>query len=508
MLIYVHIPELWVQVLELSRPHLKTTPFVVSRDYLSKSRGHASVLMSNSEAQSFGIRAGMSLSNARQLCPDVVITMPPEPNPEDIALTPWDDVLALLLTFTPMVEDLGQGDALCDVTGCERLFGEPVFIARTIVERISTITNLVAFAGVATNRLVAELSAKYGRGDNSVNRARSVHFVSPGEERGFLAPFPIAVLPEVDEKMLLSFKVMGLKGVGQLTAFSERSLERRFGNLGHRLFRYAMGIDQRPLVPVRSSPAVAATRSPNEGFDDNDRHPNDHIALHQTIKILSDEVAGQLQQQDIGGRLVSLLVWRHNHGALGESQRPSPQPLMKDTPISPESDTLLLAAGSNRIHSMLPTPSRSARLTTESKPSRKTVQPTQPRLRRLESQRTILTMARLVTRHSIRTPKGLTIVAFQLLDRILKDWPIGQFFESPVPEWELEVSQFSAPQQLTLPGIHTPSASGRMERILRQEEAFVSRFGSSPFKHLGRVNLDETLEERRFQWEVGSGLAQ
>ncbi|HEV3310072.1 MAG TPA: DNA polymerase IV, partial [Chloroflexota bacterium] len=144
MIIHILIPHFWIVVEELRRPDLLARPVIIGDGFMEKRGGHVKVLMANAQAESFGVRSGITLAHARQLCPEAVILSPELPLYAGV----WDDVMALLLTYTPLVESLGPGEAVCDVTGCERLFGAPVPLAQEITRQIECSAGLPARAGV------------------------------------------------------------------------------------------------------------------------------------------------------------------------------------------------------------------------------------------------------------------------------------------------------------------------------------------------------------------------
>jgi len=138
MIIHIRIPRFWIVVEERRRPELRDQPIIIGAGLLEKTAAHSSVMMANDAAEESGVQAGMSLAHARQLCPEAMILSPDPPLYRGV----WDKIIAILLAFTPLVQSLGPGEAVGDVTGCELLFGNPVEMARAMVERIEETTGL------------------------------------------------------------------------------------------------------------------------------------------------------------------------------------------------------------------------------------------------------------------------------------------------------------------------------------------------------------------------------
>jgi len=67
-------------------------------------------------------------------------------------------VFEIFYRFTPLVEPLSIDEAFLDVTGCIRLFGNPVDIAKNIKEMVRKETGLTVSAGVAHSNFNKDVS--------------------------------------------------------------------------------------------------------------------------------------------------------------------------------------------------------------------------------------------------------------------------------------------------------------------------------------------------------------
>ncbi|MGQ9708671.1 MAG: DNA polymerase Y family protein, partial [bacterium] len=98
-----------------------------------------------------------------------------------------EQVMAILETYTPLVEQLSIDEAFLDVTGCQRLWGLPEEIARTVQARIWSECHLPSSVGVASNKLVAKIAS-------GLRKPQGFVVVRPGEEAAFLAPLAVESL--------------------------------------------------------------------------------------------------------------------------------------------------------------------------------------------------------------------------------------------------------------------------------------------------------------------------
>src|SRR5437660_8074809 len=107
------VPGFWVAVEEVRRPEVRSHPVILGG--LPHQRGV--VREASFPAQQRGVQAGMPLAQAYQQCPDGIFLMPDLPAYE----AAWEVVCDILRTYTPLVEPLEMGQAVVDLSGCERL---------------------------------------------------------------------------------------------------------------------------------------------------------------------------------------------------------------------------------------------------------------------------------------------------------------------------------------------------------------------------------------------------
>lgn len=85
--------------------------------------------------------------------------------------------------------------------------------------------------------------------------------VLPGEERAYLAPQPVEVLPGVGPKLLARLEQINVRRVGEVADMPPAVLCGLFGTRGRRLRDLAHGIDPRPVQPWRPPQSVSRRTS-------------------------------------------------------------------------------------------------------------------------------------------------------------------------------------------------------------------------------------------------------
>src|SRR4051812_11849090 len=98
------------------------------------------------EARRFGVHSAIPMARARRACPEGVFLAPRF----DEYGAASREVMAILRSFTPLVEPLALDEAFLDVRGVRRLHGDASAIAATARAQIQEQTALVASVGIAS----------------------------------------------------------------------------------------------------------------------------------------------------------------------------------------------------------------------------------------------------------------------------------------------------------------------------------------------------------------------
>lgn len=212
---------------------------------------NAHIVAATRRARKRGIHPGLSLAQARSLLPKLIA----RGRDSECERTAQEALLEVAETFSPRVEDAGEGIVFLDVTGMERHFAdEPtdpdnrqpttdnsspdLRLARAAI-RACDVISLPARVGIASSKLAARVAAEL---------PKSPTVVASGEEATFLAPLPLTRLsPELEAAAML--QRFGLSSIGDLARLPESEIASRLGEAGRELHWAARGIDPRPLMP-------------------------------------------------------------------------------------------------------------------------------------------------------------------------------------------------------------------------------------------------------------------
>ena len=287
--LFVDPPAFCTTMEGLVEPALRTRPLAVAPPGADR----ATILALSAEARLAGLEPGMPVRKAQRLCPDLIV-LPPNPRLYARASRALHQILR---TYAPTIEPRGYGHAFLDLTGTGRLFGPPQDVAARIRRETSERLGLSVSVGVATNKLVSQAAIRAERQADGRTGGQQLLYVPAGDERGFLAPHPLEVLPELDAGMRARLEDYQLDLIGEVAAISESALCSVFGRNGRTLRARAQGIDPRPVLPPERQAEFYLAHTLTSDT-------NDLGVLHPLLRLLSERLGRRLRRRGLAaGRL-------------------------------------------------------------------------------------------------------------------------------------------------------------------------------------------------------------
>jgi DNA polymerase IV len=265
------------------------------------------------EASDEGIRPGMSVELARQLCPGLRI-VPPDPS----RLRAGQRELQHTITpLAPVWEPIRPGAFFVDLTGTSRLFGPSIDTAARLAREVAHHQRLQSAIGLAGSKLVSQLAAV------TLERAPQLLSVHHGSEPSFLAPLSTTWLPGLHRaqasQVLRRLDDLNLNTLGSIAAVPLIHLESALGSSAGLLHDWALGIDSSPVRPPVEQLVIERTLLLNPDEVD------EPLLLGRLYRLLEHLCATLRQQRRVCRRL--LLTIRHSD----HHEQTSHQQLSRDT---------------------------------------------------------------------------------------------------------------------------------------------------------------------------------
>ncbi len=289
VILHVDMDAFFAAIEELDHPEYRGKPVVVGADP-KEGKGRGVVSTCNYEARNYGIHSAMPISKAYKRCPQAVYVFPRMERYVEFS----KKIHAIFHEFTPQVEPISIDEAFLDVSGCIRLLGEPIEIARKIKERIKKQTGLIASIGIASSKFIAKIASDLEKPDGLV-------VVEPGKEIDFLSPLPISKMWGVGKKTEIRLKAMGIDTIGKLAKLQRDIIIKRMGKVGLHFWNLANGIDERDVELGHKVKSVSLENTFHEDV-------NDENKIEETIFALSDNVSRILRKKGFKGKTITLKI--------------------------------------------------------------------------------------------------------------------------------------------------------------------------------------------------------
>jgi DNA polymerase-4 len=239
-ILHLDIDAFFAHIEQVLDPRLASKPVIVG----------AGVIASCSyEARAFGLKAGMSLSDAKRLCPKAIILEGHAQTYRCFA----ERIFALCREVAPAVETY-LDEAYCDLTGTDRLHGDLAVLARDLKRRIREATGLGVTCGLGPNRMLAKLIGKTVKPDG-------LAVIAAEDAEAFLCGRPIEQLAGVGHAHAKTLRSMNLNTIGELRVLEPDVLAALFGAPGRLLYERCRGRDTAVVVEREIPQSIARETS-------------------------------------------------------------------------------------------------------------------------------------------------------------------------------------------------------------------------------------------------------
>lgn len=216
-------------------PGLKGKPVIVGGD---PAKRHGIVLAASYEAKACGVKTGMAVWEARELCPEGIFLKPRHSYYVNFSAR----IVRIMKDFSPLVEPFSIDEAFMDVSGCSRLFGSSLDIARKLKSRIKREVGVLCSVGVGPNKLLAKMAAGMQKPDG-------LTLLDFPDVPAKMWPLPVRELFGVGSRLEKRLRELNIRTIGELARYPLPVLQQRFGLVGHVLHLSANGIDYSPVDP-------------------------------------------------------------------------------------------------------------------------------------------------------------------------------------------------------------------------------------------------------------------
>ncbi len=291
-------------------PEIEGKPAAVAGDPVNRT---GIILTANYEARKYGVKTTMILREAFRLCPDLIIIPPDHRFYEKKS----QEVMQILSSYTPIVEQNSIDEAWLDMTGCERLFGQPLESARSIMDRIKNELNLWCSIGISENKFLAKMASE-------MKKPLGITELWKKDIEEKLWPLPVDYMYGVGKQTAKKLNSMGIYTVKDLALTKREDIYHKLGKIGVELVLLANGIDDTP---------VNVDREDIKSIGRSTTLPNDITDIEDAKAILmelSDDIGMTARESGKKGNTVQITIKYSTFNTITRQMTISPTCNIKD----------------------------------------------------------------------------------------------------------------------------------------------------------------------------------
>jgi len=282
-IIHVDMDAFYASVEQRDDPSLRGRPLAVGSP-----TGRGVVAAASYEARRFGVRSAMPSVTALRRCAELVF-VPPR---FEVYRAVSQQIRAIFLDYTPLVEPLSLDEAYLDVT--ENLRGLPsaTETAAEIRARIFETTGLTASAGISYNKFLAKLASDQ-------NKPNGQCVITPGAGAAFVEKLEVGRFHGIGPKTAEKMNRLGIFTGADLRAQEMAFLQAHFGKAGAWYHAIARGEDERLVTPDRPRKSSGSETTYSE-----DRATPEQV--EEGVRAMADDVWAWCEKSGGRGRTVTV----------------------------------------------------------------------------------------------------------------------------------------------------------------------------------------------------------
>ncbi len=205
---------------------------------------HGIVLAKNEKAKKLGVKTGMTIWEAKNLCPELITV---EAN-MDTYLEYSNKVRKIYSDYTDRIEPFGIDESWLDVTH-SKMFGTGKDIAEQIRNRVKKEVGLTVSIGVSFNKIFAKIGSDLKKPD-------AITEISVDNFKSKVWCLDVKELLYVGKSTENKLKKLNIKTIGDLALTEKGVLIKELGKWGEVLFRYANGEDDSPVINAETESVI------------------------------------------------------------------------------------------------------------------------------------------------------------------------------------------------------------------------------------------------------------
>jgi len=238
----------FAQIEERENPQFRGKPVVVGADPKG-GKGRGVVSTCNYLARKYGIKSGMPISRAYQLCPNAIFL----PVNMELYQKVSENIMNIAKNFHyfralkhesngwgEKFEIVSLDEAYLDISFCKS-WEDAENLGKKLKREIFEKERLTCTIGIGPNKTIAKMAAEKAK-------PNGLKVIKPSEVENFLDPLDIEDLPGIGPKTGEKLRSLGINKIKELKMLPKEKLEEMFGKVGIKIYQRVRGIDEEEVV--------------------------------------------------------------------------------------------------------------------------------------------------------------------------------------------------------------------------------------------------------------------
>jgi len=226
MIALVDMNAFFASVEQLDHPGWRGRPVAITNGKIG-----TGIITCSYEARAYGIRTGMRLAEAREICPQLIQSPARPYRYADISRA----IMHALEAITPDLEVFSIDEAFLDLSHCQRLYHyDPWHIGKKIKQVVFDNSGLLCSVGVSGDRSTAKWAAKQ-------QKPNGLTVIKPELAGDALADIAVTELAGINKGIGRFLAQYGVFLCADMKKIPISVLAQRFGNPGRRIWLMAQG---------------------------------------------------------------------------------------------------------------------------------------------------------------------------------------------------------------------------------------------------------------------------
>lgn len=234
----IDMDAFFASIEQLDNPELRNRPIAVTNGLEG-----SCVITCSYEARQFGIRTGMRLYEARRLCPSLIQCGSRPERYSELS----SRIMHALIDITPDIEIYSVDEAFLDLTHCQKLYGDPIAVAKRAKQLVWQVSHLNCSIGLSSNKTCAKFAAK-------LNKPNGFSIIPPEETQDSLRDVPVTALCGINKGIASFLAKYNVYYCGDIERIPISILAKRYGHVGRRIWHMCHGSDPAPLELTTAAP--------------------------------------------------------------------------------------------------------------------------------------------------------------------------------------------------------------------------------------------------------------